>query len=390
MGTEDLIPFLKKIELFKELSDSEMNLLIPFFRINTYKKGDWIIREGAIGEEIYFIKSGEAEVVKEEQDSDQAHRIAVLKPGEWTGEMSFFENLKRSASVRALETTEVVVMLLKELELSANHETIYFNIVHSLGKGISQRLRYTENSLILSLKEKIKLVQVQNEVSKTIVQIFIIVALYLNLSKFLSAYTQNPLFSLNIAFYPITVLILGASSLWLINSSRYPLSFYGLTLQNWFRNTLEAIPLTIPILILLVILKWILVTSIPLFNDTPIFEFRTLGQSTWNYAFFLIIDIALVPVQEITVRSFLQCSFRNFFQSPHRVFFAILASNMVFDILRTESDAIYALFSFLFGIFWGYMFEKQKSIVGTSVSHGLARIMAFFILRFDKMIMISQ
>ncbi len=387
---EDLVPFLHQIDLFKELSVSELQLLVPFIHTKKFNKGDLIIREGDIGEEIYFIKSGEAEVIKEEKESNQVHLLALLKSGEWAGEMSFFENLKRSASVRASSPTEVLVVQLRELELSANHEAVYTKIIHHLAKGISQRLRYTENSLILSLKEKIKLVQVQNEVTKTIVHIFIIMALYLNLTKFFSVYASNLLSSLNVAFYPITILILGISSLWLINYSRYPLAFYGLTFKHWFRNVLEVIPLTIPILIFLVLFKWILITYIPTFQNIPLFVFKMPEQSVFDYALFLVVYIALVPVQELTIRSFLQSSFRNFFQSPHRVFFAILASNMVFDILRVNNDVIYALATFLLGIFWGYLFERQKSIVGTSVSHALTGVMAFFILRFDVMITMVQ
>lgn len=387
---ENLVPFLNQIDLFKELSDSEIQLLIPFIHTKKYSKGDLIIREGDIGEEIYFIKSGEAEVVKEEKETHLVHQLAILKSGEWTGEMSFFENLKRSASVRALSFTEVLVVQLRELELSASHEAIYTKIIHHLAKGISQRLRYTENNLILSLKEKIKLVQVQNEVTKTIVHLFIIMAVYLNLTKFLSVYASNFLTSLNFAFYPITILILGISSLWLINYSRYPLSFYGLTFNNWLRNILEAIPLTIPILIFLVLFKWILITYIPTFQNIPLFVFKMPDQNVFEYVLFLVVYVALVPVQELTIRSFLQSSFRNFFQSPHRIFFAILASNMVFDILRVNNDVLYALLSFLLGVFWGYLFERQKSIVGTSLSHALTGIMAFFILRFDIMITMVQ
>lgn len=65
-----------------------------------YAKGEVIIRQGEIGDRMYVILEGEAEVIME-QDGRQI-RLGVIKEGEFFGEMAIFEQEVRMASVRAL------------------------------------------------------------------------------------------------------------------------------------------------------------------------------------------------------------------------------------------------------------------------------------------------
>ena len=78
----------------------------------------------------------------------------------------------------------------------------------------------------MTLKEKIQLTRLQDEVGKTIVYVFIFMALYLNLVRLSSAYLDSNWTQLNEYFYPITILVLGVFSLLLINGSHSPLEFY--------------------------------------------------------------------------------------------------------------------------------------------------------------------
>jgi serine/threonine-protein kinase len=75
-----------------------------------FESGEMLMREGEDGEEAYLIVSGKVQVIKE----TGGHRIvlATLKEGDVIGEMSLItkEKVTRSASVEALETTEVAVL----------------------------------------------------------------------------------------------------------------------------------------------------------------------------------------------------------------------------------------------------------------------------------------
>ncbi len=390
MNHQDLLRFLKATDIFKGLSEPDLQLLIPFLRLKHFERGDWILKEGETGEELFFIKEGEAEVLKGENHKQQPLRLAVLKPGDWIGEMSFLEKEKRSASVRAVDKTEVLVLMLKELQESSLKETVYSRVIHHLAARISRRLRVTDDHLISTLKEKIQLTRLQDEVGKTIVYVFIFMALYLNLVRLSSAYLTANWNQLNEYFYPITIIVLGIFSLLLINSSHSPLEFYGLTWKNWKKNILEAALWTIPLGLILTVFKWAMITFVPELKGEDLFSFRASGESMETYVYSLIIYLVLVPIQELTARGFLQTSFRNFFQGPHRVFNAILSSNVLYNIFHNAADVWFSLITFCFGIYWGYLYEKQKSIVGPTVSHALVGVMAFFILNYDALISFAE
>lgn len=70
-------------------------------------KGSMIIKEDSLGEDIYFILSGKVKVYK--MIDGQEIELAVLGPNTFFGEMSMFLHKKRTASIMAIEDTEVLV-----------------------------------------------------------------------------------------------------------------------------------------------------------------------------------------------------------------------------------------------------------------------------------------
>lgn len=78
----------------------------------TFEPGEVIIQEGDIGEEAYVISSGEVEVYKS-ADSGDVH-LLTLDSGQVIGEMALISKSVRSASIRAVKRTELV-MITKEV-----------------------------------------------------------------------------------------------------------------------------------------------------------------------------------------------------------------------------------------------------------------------------------
>jgi flavin-dependent dehydrogenase len=73
-----------------------------------YQDGEDIIRQGEIGNCMYVIQDGFVEVIK---DVDGKFlRVAELGPGEFFGEMSLFERISRSATVRAVGHARVLTI----------------------------------------------------------------------------------------------------------------------------------------------------------------------------------------------------------------------------------------------------------------------------------------
>ncbi len=73
----------------------------------------YLFREGDAPDAMYVVKSGKFAVVKSKQTSEIV--LAEIGPGAMVGEMAFFDNKPRSASVKALKDSEVIALPYKAL-----------------------------------------------------------------------------------------------------------------------------------------------------------------------------------------------------------------------------------------------------------------------------------
>ena len=78
------------------------------FQVEIYQAGEVIFKEGDPGECAYFIQSGEVEVLRRTDGRDK--QVAVLKDGEYFGEMSLLSPNPRNATVKARSVTIVGIV----------------------------------------------------------------------------------------------------------------------------------------------------------------------------------------------------------------------------------------------------------------------------------------
>ncbi len=120
---------LKHLEFFRDFTNTECEALRPFIHAETYKKGEWIIREGDFHKELVILESGAAELFKEEEGIDAGFELATLHAGEWIGEMSFVEKQRRFASMRATTQTQVLFLDLQAIEAHPSAQSAYEKIM---------------------------------------------------------------------------------------------------------------------------------------------------------------------------------------------------------------------------------------------------------------------
>lgn len=73
-----------------------------------FSPDDDIVREGDLGSQMYIIQRGRVAIFK--LVGEQQVKLAELGKGDFFGEMSLLEGLQRSATVRAVEPTSVLVV----------------------------------------------------------------------------------------------------------------------------------------------------------------------------------------------------------------------------------------------------------------------------------------
>jgi CRP/FNR family cyclic AMP-dependent transcriptional regulator len=76
--------------------------------------GDYLLHEGAESHEMYYLQSGTLAVFK--RKGDKEHQIGTIISGELVGEMSFLDKQPRSASVKAMTDSVLVIVPHEKLE----------------------------------------------------------------------------------------------------------------------------------------------------------------------------------------------------------------------------------------------------------------------------------
>jgi len=102
--------FLRKIELFSGVSPRNLKAIAAMCSERSFKRGDYLVRQGDEGVGMFIIVSGRVKVVKETQ-AGESFDIASHGPGEFIGEMSVLDGAPRSASVAAQEDTTCLVLV---------------------------------------------------------------------------------------------------------------------------------------------------------------------------------------------------------------------------------------------------------------------------------------
>lgn len=377
----ELLTFLKTVDLFRDLKDSEIISLLPYIHEENISEGKWIFKEGEIGHCLCIVKEGSGEIIKEDPTHEYREQLSIVHPGEYVGEMAYLEKSGRAASFRALEPIKILIFELDQLSKIEQFSGLHERLVNKMASKVSKDLRRTNENLIVHLGEKLNLIHQQAQFGDTIVYIFIWEAFYLNVMVILNTYfTSYSL--LHDFFYPFSIFFFALGNFYIILKSKRPLSFYGLNLNNWKRQVYEGVVYSIPLLGIGVLVKYLMITYVPALQSMKLINLLGYSESPHFFFISLSLYIAMVPIQELIVRGFLQTCFRNFFQSPNRVFLAILCSNLFFELGHALRSFWLGVFVFVFGLWWGYLYERHKSIVGVSISHIIFGVSLFFIFDF--------
>lgn len=105
---------LAEIPLFASLPRAELLALVERIHKRKYRRGEAIVHFADQGSSLFIIAAGAVKVTRLLASGEEAV-ISVLDAGEFFGEMALLDNRPRSASVYALEPTELLVLHREDL-----------------------------------------------------------------------------------------------------------------------------------------------------------------------------------------------------------------------------------------------------------------------------------
>jgi len=106
-----MIQGLRKVDLFSDLADEDLRIIIPSVRVSQYGRGEVIIRQGAIGDSFFVLRRGKVEVLVEgadRRDPIVVGHIDHASERNYFGEIALLKGEPRIASVRAATDAEVL------------------------------------------------------------------------------------------------------------------------------------------------------------------------------------------------------------------------------------------------------------------------------------------
>jgi len=141
------IEFLQRLPLFADLPEADLRALYQRAEPMTLPAGEWLMREGEMGDALYVVLEGGIEISK--RSGEQEVTLAVRGPGEVIGEMALLDQTPRSASGRIVQD----VSLLK-ISKEAFRQVLAASPTAALAllNTVNTRLRSTEAMLRQSEK----------------------------------------------------------------------------------------------------------------------------------------------------------------------------------------------------------------------------------------------
>ncbi len=144
---DDLLTFLPSIALFGGLEQPTLKRIIAMLHVQELQPGTEVCKQGEPGRSMFVVRSGEA-VVYRENESGRRARLIRMGPGEFFGEMTLIDIMKRSATVVVEKPTVLLSLGNKELyRLYQDDVAGYVMVLQNLCRELSRRLRTTNQKL---------------------------------------------------------------------------------------------------------------------------------------------------------------------------------------------------------------------------------------------------
>ncbi|HIA67013.1 TPA: cyclic nucleotide-binding domain-containing protein, partial [Candidatus Poribacteria bacterium] len=96
---------IESVPMFKDADSQFIEQILAKLRPIVLPPEDYLIHEGQIGHEMYFINHGEVQISKADNTI-----VGIMKSGSFFGEIALLDSVRRTASVKTLTYCELFVL----------------------------------------------------------------------------------------------------------------------------------------------------------------------------------------------------------------------------------------------------------------------------------------
>lgn len=142
--------FLKRIELFKDLSEQKLDIITDKIKVENHKTGTMIFNENNIRQNLYIIYDGEVELFKRTPYGVEK-RLSIFGKYDFLGEGALMDDSPHSTSARTtIATTTFALSRDKFKELIVEQSDIAVDILARIARVISRRMS-SANTRVVNL-----------------------------------------------------------------------------------------------------------------------------------------------------------------------------------------------------------------------------------------------
>jgi CRP-like cAMP-binding protein/membrane protease YdiL (CAAX protease family) len=377
---------LESAEVLKGLTAKQMTELGSVSSVRRYAPGEFILREGDLDPILYVLVDGHAHLTKNTSFSGDTVRMTEFREGDVLGELKIIDPRPNSASVVSVTKVTAVAIDLEALAKSSGLAEARGTILSNVGKILAARLRATTGQGADALQRELEESRARTYAGRFIVLILAMLATYQLglLALELVPLNERPASSI----LSFAMIVWAAIPITLsLKHTPFPLESYGLTARRGGQFAVQALLWTIPILALMLFLKLALMRWAPSMIGRPLFDpgavfIRTGSFNIQLYFVYALIYSVHAPLQEFVVRAGFQGTLQHL--SPAASgginWKAILVSNLLFSAAHSYFGLWFCFAVFVPGLFWGWMFARQRSLIGVAISHVLIGLWGIFAL----------
>ena len=142
-----LIYALEKIQMFNELKEEELNIIMHYMSLYELDQGETLFEEGDDGQYVCFVVDGLIDVMKTSITGSKIV-ITTLAQGYSIGEMSMIDRTPRSATVVARSKVTLAILAQSGFKLIlTKHPSIGIKILVGFARFLSKNMRETSSRL---------------------------------------------------------------------------------------------------------------------------------------------------------------------------------------------------------------------------------------------------
>jgi CRP-like cAMP-binding protein len=146
-NTEQIAACLTRVSLFADLPAVYLRRIASLGVEESYKRGAPVFVEGTAGDKLYVILTGSVRISRQVPGMGE-EALAILKAGDYFGEMALIDDFPRSADAIAHEACKLLVLTKERVaDLLFVDRDLAYDLLWSFVRTLSARLRETNDKM---------------------------------------------------------------------------------------------------------------------------------------------------------------------------------------------------------------------------------------------------